>query len=205
MTLPGGKRLAWTAAGLTSLFVLVVCLLFVRRGTSASNVAQNPARAADGIRCQLFLDADGGKPVRCAAVIDQKPEAVWAVITDYARFAEIFDSKLWHVTVTSHDRAADGRWHLAGRVVAPYAEYPFDVHIRHETSADRWTASWDETDGEGSRTRGSWTLTPVDGERTLLVYQQEVSARRAPPVIVNNLLLAQLGGAVKRVRARLQP
>ncbi|MBK8998879.1 MAG: SRPBCC domain-containing protein [Myxococcales bacterium] len=200
-----GKRLAWSAAGLMSLFVIVTCLLFVWRGTSATSEPKNPTRSADGIRCQLFLETDGGKPVRCAAVLDQKPEAVWAVVTDYSRFGEIFDSKLWRVVLASHDQDPDGRFHLVGRVVAPYAEYPFDVFIRHEMAADRSVASWDETDGEGSRTRGSWTLTPLEGGRTLLVYQQEIRARRAPPLIVNNLLLAQLGGAVKRVKARVTP
>lgn len=200
---PKAKRVAWLAAmGLSGLIVLIA-LLFVWRGTHATTSPKTPTRAEDGTHCQLYRDPSGHTPVRCAAVIDARPEAVWKVVTDYARFGEIFASPFWRVEVSETRAEADGRQRLVGRVVAPYAEYPFDVKIRHETAPDRSVASWDESDGAGNSTRGSWTVTPAEGGRTLLVYQQEVVAKRSPRFIVNNLLLAQLGGAMKRVKLRL--
>ena len=202
---PVGKRVAWFASAAMTFGVLLICLAFVRRGTAASGSAKNPSSVADGTLCQLFVDPTGNRPVRCAAVLDAKPEAVWGIVTDYARFGEIFDSKLWHVAVTTHSEDPDGRQHLVGRVIAPFAEYPFDVRIKHEVTPERSVASWDENDGAGNTTRGSWTVAPLDGGRTLLVYQQEVHAKRSPTFIINNLLLAQLGSAVLRVSQRVTP
>lgn len=200
---PRSARLAWLVALLLSAGVLAICLAFVWRGTSASATPKNPARPEQGVVCQLFLEPSGKKPVRCAAVLDAKPDAVWAVVTDYAHFGEIFDSPLWRVTITTQAEEADGRRHLAGKVIAPYAEYPFDVRILHRVEAERRVASWDENDGAGNATRGSWSVSPAEGDRTLVVYQQDVEAKRAPRLVVSNLLLAQLGGAVKRVKARV--
>ncbi|MFO0564749.1 MAG: SRPBCC family protein [Polyangiaceae bacterium] len=200
---PKGRRYAYLVASAMSLFVLLACAAFAWRGLHASATLDYPKTSSQGVRCALVRDDAGNQPVRCAAVIDASPDAVWSVVTDYAHFGEIFETRLWKVTVESQSLETDGRTHLRGNVVAPYATYPFDVRITHELAAEKKRAAWDESDSDGNRTRGSWTVTPASDGHALVVYEQEVRARRAPRLVVVNLLLAQLGGAVKRIGTRV--
>ena len=52
--------------------------------------------------------------------------------------------------------------------------------------------------------RGSWVLTPLDGNRTLLVYSLEVKIASYPDFLINNILLSRQPGVLRAVIARLQ-
>jgi len=173
----------------------------VARGTWATPRPDDPATSADGVRAQLFVDADGRKKVRCSAVLDYPADRVWAVVTDYARFPQIFGSvsSLADVRVDGAETLPDGRYHLTGSVASRLGTWPVDVKIRHEPSAERYVASWDESRGDEVN-RGSWTITPLGPDRCRAVYALEVRVPHYPAFVVNDVLLAQLGSVVTAVR-----
>ena len=108
---PKGRRYAYVVASAMSLFVLLACAAFAWRGLHASATLDYPKTSSQGVRCALVRDDAGNQPVRCAAVIDASPDAVWSVVTDYSHFGEIFETRLWKVTVESQSLETDGRTH----------------------------------------------------------------------------------------------
>src|SRR6266487_3963951 len=74
------------AAGL----LLLLLGTAVVRGTWADKVPKDPAGPEEGVVCRLYRPADGPWQVRCAVVLEDPPERVWKVVTDYEHFADIF-------------------------------------------------------------------------------------------------------------------
>jgi len=181
--------------------VAALAVVAVVRGTWASATPDDPATSADGVRTQLYLDADGHKKVRCSAVLDYPAERVWAVVTDYPRFPQIFGAvtPLADLTVDGTERLPDGRTSLTGRVASRLGTWPVDVRITHQASPERYVASWDEARGDDVN-RGSWTIVPLGPDRCRAVYLLEVRVPRYPAFVVNDVLLGQLGEVVTAVR-----
>jgi uncharacterized protein YndB with AHSA1/START domain len=193
----------WQRIALAALAALVAALgiAAVARGTWASRVPEDPAASSEGVRTQLFLDEDGRKKVRCSAVLDYPAERVWATVTDYRRFPQIFGrvSPLADVTIDGAEPLPDGRYRLTGNVRSRLGTWPVDVKVRHTPSPERYVAAWDESRGDEVN-RGSWTVVPLGPDRCRAVYLLEVRVPHYPAFVVNDVLLAELGSVVAAVR-----
>jgi uncharacterized protein YndB with AHSA1/START domain len=183
--------------GLLALAVLVL----VVRGTWADTVVKNPASSADGSVSQLYQSPDGRKQVRCARILDFPAAAVWKVVTDYNHFGEIFP---YERDVTGEVQP-DGRWRVRGVAHAwPYGEWPFDVYVTQQETPEGFTASWDDPGGALTANRGSWVVTPLGPDRTLLVLSLELEVHPFPAFYVRNALLHRLKGMLAAVDTRLR-
>ncbi len=195
------KKRVWVPVLLLAVVILALLGAWVR-GTWADTEPINPTSSAQGIITQLYQAPDGDKQVRCAVLLDHPMRAVWTVITDYDRFAEIFP------TLTSASGKPDpedpDQYHLTGELGSPVGTWTFSTVITHEESAEKCVARWDSPSGSITRNRGSWTLTPAGEGKTLLVYALEVEVRHWPTFLVRNALLSRQRTVVEAVVNRLQ-
>jgi len=191
------KRLVIPAAFLGLALVVFGVVWF--QGTLASTIEENPSSPTDGVLTQLFLAPDGRKVVRCAALLDHPLPRVWSAVTDYARFERIFPT----VTGVETSIEADGRHRLACQVTSILGNWPVDVRIRHQEDPGRHVASWDEPTGDVAVNRGSWTLVPAAGDRTLVVYTLDVEVRPFPGFLIRAVLLSRQKTVVEALRSHL--
>src|SRR5207249_2410799 len=70
--------------------LLAVFLFGYIRGTWADKEPHGAGSPEDGVVCQLYQPPEGPWQVRCSMVLKHPPEKVWAVLTDYDNFADIF-------------------------------------------------------------------------------------------------------------------
>jgi len=172
------------------------------RGTWADTVPHDPKSSAEGVVCQLYRTPEGHTPVRCAAVIDRSLGEVWKVVTDYDHYGDIFPTLRSAPVVVVRDDA--GHYHLSGVASSVLGDWPFDIRIRHEESPEKKSASWDNAAGDVRLNRGSFVLTPLGADRTLLVYSLEVEIASYPNFLVRNVLLSRQPGVMKGLIERLK-
>lgn len=163
----------------------VLLLLLVLRGTLATRETPRPSTSADGALAHLWLNPQGRKVVRCALVVDRPLDRVWSVVTGYARFPEVFPT----ILKAESSVEPDGRHRLRAEVSASVlGVWPVDILIRHEEKGDVRVASWDQPTGDVLRNAGSWTLTKLDDNRTLVEYLLDVEVSGYPDWFVRAVL-----------------
>ncbi len=195
------RRLRLRVLGALAVFLVALIGLVYLRGTWADRAARNPTSPADGTVVQLLESEQGQVGVRAAAVIDAPIGAVWAVLSDYDRFAETFQSPQWRYRDTRGTREADGRWRLTGVVETTLGTFPVDLPLTHREEADPRTISWDTSMPGIDLNRGTWTLAPAGEANTLVVLHLEIRVPPYPRFLVHNVLLSQLDTAVESVAA----
>src|SRR5262249_42777143 len=125
--------------------LLALLLLWaVVRGTWADTTPRDPKTSEEGIVCHLYQNPDGRKVVRCAKVLDYPAEQVWAVVTDYEHFDEIFPT-VESGKIQGKDK---GRFQWNGEVTSLVGTWKVELDITHKESTDKKVASWKGT-GEG--------------------------------------------------------
>ncbi len=180
------KRVLIPAALLLTAGALLLTL--VLRGTLATTDLPRPV---DGPLAHLWLQPDGRKVVRAAIVVERPAARVWSLLTDYPRFPEVFPS----VAKAAATVEADGRHRLKASVSASIlGTWDVDVLIRHE---DGRIASWDQPSGDILRNRGSWTLTRLDENRTLVEYLLDVEIANYPDWFVRAILRGRAKGILR--------
>lgn len=197
------RGLERSGALLASLAFAILAAIVYIRGSVTDSSARDPRSSSEGLAVQLYREPGGRTQVRCSAVLDYPPASVWAVVTDYARFPEIFKTLLWRVSVSRSEREADGRVHLVGELRTPLGGFPMDVRVLHAETDGKNTASWDAASGRIRTNRGSWTVSSAGPGAALLVYSLEVSVSPFPDFLVNSVLRDQVRHAVNAVRRRL--
>ncbi|MBI4862938.1 MAG: SRPBCC family protein [Candidatus Riflebacteria bacterium] len=180
--------------GLTLLMVFFMVRAFVM-GTFATREPANPLTSAQGAVRQLLETDDGRKLVRVAALVDEPLDKVWQLVTDYERFEQIFPN-LESVKAT---RLPDGSTRLTGVGRVLWLKNPFEAVVTHRKELDRATASWDLPGGGLKVNRGSWSLTAIGHDKTLVVYALELKVDPYPAFVVRYTLLHYLPQVVEAV------
>jgi hypothetical protein len=179
---PSMKQKRW--GGIFAVIALAAAVLFGRywlRGSWAED-ARDPAGEAEGLVTQVVLSEDGRKVVRCARVAAAPAETVRAVVTDYARFPELFPM----LRDFQSQAAADGSHRLSYTVDALGRAWDFDVEVRHRSTPGLYVDSWSGSSPHVPVQRGSWAIRALDAERALVVYTLDVEAAGIPGFIVRN-------------------
>jgi hypothetical protein len=186
--------------GVAALLAAVLVWLVVR-GTWADTAPRNPQSSAEGAVAQLYQEPDGRKLVRAALVIDRPADEVWKVVTDYDHFAETFP----YERSLQGEREPGDRYHLSGVLHSQlYGDWAFDVRVRHEETAEGRVASWEGPTPDLPVHRGSWTVTPLGPDRTLLALAVEMQLRGYPQFWTHNILLNRVKPMVRAVDQRLK-
>jgi uncharacterized membrane protein len=187
--------------GLVALLLLLGGLY--ARGTRVSTAPLDPREPASKPVRQLGQGRDGPR-VEAAMVIDKPADEVWAVVTDYAHFGEIFQPPLWTLRVEAAEVDSTRR-RLRGEAASRLWRFPIDVTVEHRAEADgSRVASWDSPEA-GAVNRGRWVVRPLGPPRTQVLYEAEVRAPGYPAFLVNSLLLAEVGYLLTAVRDRVTP
>jgi len=196
-----GIALRIVGGGLAALLLLLGGLY--ARGTRVSTTPLDPREPAAKPTRQLGQGRDGPR-VEAAMVIERPADEVWAVVTDYAHFGEIFQPPLWTLRVEAAELDATHR-ELRGEAASRLWRFPIDVTVEHRAEADgARVASWDSPDA-GAVNRGRWVVRPLGPTRTQVLYEAEVRAPGYPAFLVNSLLLAEVGYLLTAVRDRVAP
>jgi uncharacterized protein YndB with AHSA1/START domain len=184
---------------------LILLLLFgtgarvVIKGSWADDAAHDPTSSADGIVRQLVLE-NGRKVPRIAVVIDRPVEEVWAAITSYDHFSEIFPD----MAGAKGEREADGRWHFTGTATTLVGSWPIDVKITHAHEGATYRASWDDASRPFAVNRGSWTVSPVGTGSTLVVYSLDAEIPGYPAFAIRYAILHRSKTALRDLRAWIE-
>jgi Polyketide cyclase / dehydrase and lipid transport len=186
---PFRKRYAvlLTLLGLLAILLLVA----VVRGTWADNSTRDPKSSSEGVICRLYQPPVGDWQVRCSMILDEPPDKVWSVVTDYDNFVDIFP------TLESCSAArlysSTGPVLLSGEAHSAIGTWPFSITVTEEKTPGRYHSYWEEVEsGDVTTVEGSWTVTPAGEGKTLLVYTSHIEIKRYPDwVVVNALLFRQ--------------
>ena len=170
------------------------------RGNWSDTQPRNPSSTADGVMAQLLRTAAGRKQIHASVIVSAPPERVWKVVTDYDHFSDVFPN----IGTWKGVRDPDGRWHVTGEVRSFIGRWPMDLHVRHEESAARFVAAWDEPHGAWKVNRGSWVVTQHGTGETLLEYNLELKVSPFPDFVVRAVLLGQLKPVVRAVANRVE-
>src|SRR5262249_30576851 len=144
------------------------------------------------------------RPVRCAIVLEATPAEVIALVHDYDHYRAVFEGLGWHVDVDHATTEPDGRVHLVGRVQAWSATFPLDVHVQRAVEGEVFHDTWDEPPGYCRVDRGSWTVSPLPGGRSLVAYALELEIPGVPTFAVRDGLLLDLASPLRRLGRRLR-
>lgn len=183
------------------LLVLLGGGLFIRDLVrTRPSAAPDPSDAAESVHCAVRRLPDGTLPVRCALVLNSPREQVWSVITDYDHYTQIFP----YLTECSGARLDDTRYHLTAVASSPlYLSWPFTATISHSKNEPQWKTTWNDASGKITTERGSWTLTALDANRTLLAYTLELRIKHVPVLLLDNILLDNLPKVLRAVKTHL--
>jgi ribosome-associated toxin RatA of RatAB toxin-antitoxin module len=175
-------------------------VIFYIRGTWATTQPRNPTSVAEGPVSQMYQTPAGDKVVRCAIVLPHPAERVWAVVTDYPHYSD-FLPYLSNVEATPSD---DGCVMKGQAASAVSGTCPFEITVREDKHARR--VAWDEKPAQGDvlLNRGSWELTPVGNDQTLLVLTLQAEVRSSPDFFLRNFFLYRLKQVVRAVERRLK-
>ena len=184
-------------------FIAVVSALLIWgivRGNWSDAQPRNPSSGADGVVTQLLRTPEGRKQIRAAVIVSAPPERIWKLVTDYDHFSEVFPN----IGTAKGVRDPDGLWHVTGEVRSIVGRWPMDLHVRHEESAARFVASWDEPHGAWKVNRGSWVVTQHGAGEALLEYNLELKVSPFPDFVVRAVLLGQLKPVMRAVASRVE-
>jgi hypothetical protein len=184
------------------LAVLVALAIFYARGTWADTEPRDPATPADGPVSQLYL-ADGQKQVRCAIVLPYAVDEVWGVLTDYGNYSNL----LPYLSNIEAEKTGDDEYRMKGLAKAAFqGNWPFDITIHQQKTADGGRIWWDEMPGGGEVevNKGSWTLRKHGDKETLLVLTLEAEVKSTPNFVLRNFFRYRLKKVMQAVEQAVQ-
>lgn len=199
---PAKKRVKkrFLIPGLIVGILLTLLIVAIVRGTWGSSEPKTPASAADGIICHLYKPEGEPWKVRCAAILEHPIDKVWAVVTDYEHFSEIFPT----LETATVERKPNGNVRLSGQAIALTGDYPYDITITHDENEKEKKASWQGGKDQVKLLKGGWVLTPVDEKQTLVVYNSHTQVAGYPDWAVVNLLLHRQPKVLRALKEHLE-
>jgi len=191
-TIPRRRRRRWLVvpASLLLLVAGAVVVLFVR-GTWADSSPRNPSSVEEGPVAQLYQPPGEHKRIRSAVLLPYPREIVWKVVTDYEHYSEL----LPYLANVEAKRNVNGSWHMAGLAKSALQGYwDFTIDIYEDVSHEQWVARWDQPNdgGEVLVNKGSWTVTSMGNDRTLLALELEAEVHHYPTFFLRNYFLHRL-------------
>jgi uncharacterized membrane protein len=185
----------------TILIVLFAALLIGAyvRGSWADTSPRNPQTPAEGAVVHLYQPKeDGALQVRGAILIDAPAARVWAVVRDYPSHPRFMP---YIRTLEAHPGERD-RVFLSGVAHSRlWGDWPFKMYVDHQADADKkYVAHWDGPSDVLTVNRGSWTVTAVNPEQTLVVLALEWEAPGYATFFINNLLLDRVPAMLRALR-----
>lgn len=200
------RRALWIVLGGLGALAALAALLWVN-GTRPDAAPRDPA-PGERPTAQLLRGEDGHLVVRSALVVERPAADVFAVLTAYERFPEVFRGLWWDLSLEAVERQGEASARLRGRIDVPLRAFPIDVVVHHARGAAGFAARWDASSDDaaaGGRVvnRGSWEVRPLGPARSLLVYTLEVRQPGVPAFLVTNVVLAQVRPTVDAVRRAL--
>ncbi|MBK7995429.1 MAG: SRPBCC family protein [Blastocatellia bacterium] len=202
--IPPKKSIAIKLLIAATIISTILLFTFAIRGSWASSTPKIPTSVEQGIVTQLFLTPTGQKEIHCYAVLNYPAKDVWQVVTDYEHFAEIFGGKFWSIKISKVEKKENNIFHMAGEVTSIIGTWPMDVDITHSETPEKYVASWDKPGDVVKINRGSWAITPISADKTLVVYSLESQISPFPQFVTNNVFLSQLKPVIKAVENRLK-
>jgi ribosome-associated toxin RatA of RatAB toxin-antitoxin module len=192
-------RLLFVPVMLLAIVVLAFFIFYVR-GTWASTDPHNPTSVQEGPISELYQTPDGNKVVRCAILLPYPTDRVWNIVTDYPHYSA-FLPYLSDIETTRTDSGCVMKGQAASAISGTW---PFEITVHENKEAHR--VSWDEKPSQGDveLNRGSWELTPVGENQTLLVLTLQAEVRSSPTFFLRNFFLHRLKQVVRAVDKRLQ-
>ncbi len=158
-----------------SAFLLITAMLAIAGQTSAQvNVAQT---VADRLRDGTILVQDAPYPGtdvrwgRATALVQQRPDIVLRIVTDYARYSEFMPH--FHVSRVLSQRGTQALVYFEARVIRDTTTLWSQMRIRPQANVGT-TQVWEATMERGNvdRMAARWEVTPVDnGTHTLVTFQ----------------------------------
>jgi len=134
---------------------------------SFETAAPPAVAAADSDELEVKAEPDSGIRARARIVFDAKPGVLFAILTDYAHWPDLFDVRMRLVDFTMYDAVART-----------------DLRIEHgllpgerRLVTDSWTVAsrsivTDLVEGDFKRYHRAWRLSPADGgTRTLAEFE----------------------------------
>jgi uncharacterized membrane protein len=190
---------------LIPVLLLVLVLIFFGwlyvRGTWADGILYYPDESKDGVVTQLYRLSDDRTQVRCAAVVDFPMQKVWQVVSDHSNH----DKFMPYVSEVNVVPKPDGRLFVTGTACSSlWGDWPFQVHVTHHERPDARVAAWDEPSGDTTVNRGSWVVSRLGKDTTLLVYSLEIEIRPYPTFLIRNLLMDRMHKVVDGVREEVR-
>jgi carbon monoxide dehydrogenase subunit G len=168
---------------------LILLILVILRGTWADTEPRDPKSSDEGIICRLYQPPQGDWQVRCSMILDDPPEKVWGVVTDYANFESIFPTL---ESCSQGPFASGGAFtktvQLSGLARSAIGTWPFDIVVKEEEGPGRYHSHWEGESGDVEKIAGSWTVTPAGEGKTLLVYASHIEIKHYPNWVVVNAL-----------------
>jgi uncharacterized membrane protein len=194
---PHLKKRILIPAILIVLFAALVIGAYVR-GTWADTSPRNPQTPAEGAVVHLYQRKDGAPQVRGAILIDAPADRVWAVIRDYPSHPR-FMPYIFSLEAHPEER---NRVFLSGVAHSRlWGDWPFKMHVDHLEHADKeYVASWDGPSDVLTVNRGSWTVTAVNPQQTLVVLALDWEASGYAQFFINNLLLDRVPAMLTALR-----
>lgn len=184
---------------------IVVLLQLSAQAAYADDARQK--ELSDGEVFVTTVPVDGAEYPRVVveAVIDARPEVVWALVTSCTKSQQTYDSvmKSYVVSKTSSEivcsELIDMPWPI--RNLESVTRWSFSV------TPQKWVERWTKVDGDFDYIDGSWTLTPFgDGSRTHVLWQNHFSPQIAVPAwLTRAFLKVGMPAMIKDLRAAARP
>ena len=184
------------------LLLLISAVGIYLRGTWADSVEKTPSRPEEGTVTQLLKKPDGNVVVRCAVVVDARPQEVWAVIIDYEGHPKF----LPYVSKVKASKQADGQFLIDGITHSSlWGDWPFQSLVTHTEKPEtmQYATHWNEVDKDLFKvSRGGWRVRAIEksNQQSLLVFELQIELKDYPNFLVRNVVMDRLYTIVEAMR-----
>ena len=187
------------------LLVLGPALLLIAPPSAQAEDDSVKARLSRGeiITAQEQVEGSEVPAATVKAVVEAPPQTVWRIVSDCGRYRETMPR-----IAASKELSRDGQTvtcEVTADLPFPLKDLTSTTRAVHEVVPnERYSRTWSLVEGDYDENRGSWVLTPFDGDvtRTLVSYRVQAKPKIAiPQSVARSFQTRALPDVVKRLRA----